>query len=71
MAESRLILIDGYNLIHRSPALRPGPDRSLRESREKLVNLLVFQLNLRRVREVLILTAAALAEIFAGGHNAV
>ena len=36
----RLIVIDGYNLVHRSPQLRPGPDRSLRESREKLVNLL-------------------------------
>lgn len=35
-----LIVIDGYNLIHRSPALRPGPGRSLREARQKLVNLL-------------------------------
>ena len=36
----RLIVIDGYNLVHRSPQLRPGPDRTLREAREKLVNLL-------------------------------
>jgi predicted RNA-binding protein with PIN domain len=36
----RLIIVDGYNLIHRAPLLRPGPERSLRESREKLVNLL-------------------------------
>jgi hypothetical protein len=36
----RLIVVDGYNLVHRSPQLRPGPDRTLRESREKLVNLL-------------------------------
>jgi predicted RNA-binding protein with PIN domain len=36
----RLIIVDGYNLIHRSAALRPGPERTLRQSREKLVNLL-------------------------------
>ena len=36
----RLIVLDGYNIVHRSPRLRPGPDRTLRESREKLVNLL-------------------------------
>lgn len=32
--------MDGYNLILRSPTLKPGPDRTLRESRDKLVNLL-------------------------------
>ena len=36
----RLVIVDGYNLIHRSAALRPGPERTLREAREKLVNLL-------------------------------
>jgi len=36
----RLIVLDGYNIVHRSPQLRPGPGRSLREAREKLVNLL-------------------------------
>jgi len=40
MATDRLILVDGYNLIHRSPQLKPGPDRTLGEAREKLVNLL-------------------------------
>lgn len=35
-----LIVVDGYNLIHRSPHLRPGPDRTLREARDKLTNLL-------------------------------
>ncbi|OGF17142.1 MAG: hypothetical protein A2W00_09005 [Candidatus Eisenbacteria bacterium RBG_16_71_46] len=39
MAE-RLIIVDGYNLILRSPALKPGEGRTLRESRDKLVNLL-------------------------------
>ena len=38
----RLIIVDGYNLIHRSAALRPGPDRTLRQAREKLVNLLTW-----------------------------
>jgi hypothetical protein len=36
----RLVIVDGYNVIHRSPLLRPGPERTLREAREKLVNLL-------------------------------
>ena len=36
----RIVLVDGYNLILRSPALRPGPERNLREARHKLVNLL-------------------------------
>jgi Predicted RNA-binding protein containing a PIN domain len=36
----RLVIVDGYNVIHRSPALKPGPERTLREAREKLLNLL-------------------------------
>ena len=36
----RLIVVDGYNLILRTPALRPGAPRTLRQSREKLINLL-------------------------------
>ncbi len=36
----RLIVVDGYNIILRTPQLKPGPGRSLRQSREKLVNLL-------------------------------
>ena len=38
--ESRLIVVDGYNLIHRTPALKPGPGRTLEEARQKLTNLL-------------------------------
>jgi len=38
----RLIIIDGYNLILRSPHLRPDHERTLRESREKLLNLLAW-----------------------------
>jgi predicted RNA-binding protein with PIN domain len=40
MGNERLIVIDGYNVILRAPHLRPGPDRTLREAREKLLNLL-------------------------------
>lgn len=40
MADPRLVIVDGYNLVLRSPTLRPGKDRTLRESRDKLVNLL-------------------------------
>jgi predicted RNA-binding protein with PIN domain len=36
----RLIIVDGYNLILRTPALRPGADRTLAQSRDKLENLL-------------------------------
>jgi predicted RNA-binding protein with PIN domain len=42
--QDRLIIVDGYNLIHRTPTLKPGPERTLRESREKLVNLLSWAL---------------------------
>ncbi len=38
----RLIVVDGYNLILRTPALKPGDARTLRQSREKLVNLLAW-----------------------------
>lgn len=36
----RLIIVDGYNVILRSPQLRPGKGRDLREARDKLVNML-------------------------------
>ena len=36
----RLIVVDGYNLILRTPQLKPDSTRTLRQSREKLVNLL-------------------------------
>jgi predicted RNA-binding protein with PIN domain len=38
----RLVVVDGYNVILRSPALRPGEGRTLRESRDKLLNLLAW-----------------------------
>ena len=40
VASDRLIVVDGYNLILRSPALKPTQGRTLRQARDKLVNLL-------------------------------
>ena len=40
----RLIIIDGYNLILRTPDLRPEGGRTLAESRQKLENLLAWML---------------------------
>lgn len=40
----RLIVVDGYNVILRTPQLKPGPTRTLRESRDKLINLLTWVL---------------------------
>jgi uncharacterized protein len=40
MATERLIIVDGYNVILRTPQLKPGERRTLREARAALVNLL-------------------------------
>ena len=50
----RLIIVDGYNVIHRTPQLRPGSGRDLRESREKLVNLLSWMMGGEHVRYVVV-----------------
>ena len=39
---ARLVVVDGYNLILRTPALRPGKGRTLRQARDKLLNLLAW-----------------------------
>ena len=54
----RLIILDGYNLILRAPQLRPGPDRTLRESRDKLVNLLAWMMGGEHVRYVVVFDGA-------------
>jgi len=56
--DSRLILIDGYNVILRSPRLRPGPDRTLRQSREKLLNLLAWMMGANQARFVVVFDGA-------------
>lgn len=40
----RLVVVDAYNLILRTPALKPGEGRTLRQSREKLLNLLAWSM---------------------------
>jgi len=54
MSETRLILVDGYNLILRSPSLKPGPDRTLREARAKLVNLLSWVVGTGEARFIVV-----------------
>lgn len=44
-----LVVLDGYNLILRTPALRPGEGRTLRQSRNKLLSLLAWAVD-HRVR---------------------
>ena len=58
MSEHRLILVDGYNLILRSPSLKPGPSRTLRESREKLVNLLAWAVGAAGTRFLVVFDGA-------------
>ena len=38
----RLVIVDGYNLILRTDALKPGPGRTLADARDKLENLLAW-----------------------------
>jgi predicted RNA-binding protein with PIN domain len=58
MALDRLIVVDGYNLILRSPQLKPGPDRTLRESREKLLNLLAWAVGTGEARFLVVFDGA-------------
>ena len=50
----RLVILDGYNVIHRTPQLRPGEGRTLRQSREKLVNLLSWVMGGEHVRYLVV-----------------
>jgi predicted RNA-binding protein with PIN domain len=52
--DPRLVIVDGYNLILRSPRLKPGPNRTLRESRDKLVNLLSWMMGANDVRYLVV-----------------
>lgn len=56
---ARLIVVDAYNVIHRSPALRPGPDRTLAESRRKLMNLLAWAFGSGEARFVAVFDGSA------------
>jgi len=58
MPEQHLIIVDGYNLVMRSPDLRPGPGRTLDEAREKLVNLLSWAIGSGEARFVVVFDGA-------------
>ncbi len=58
MADPRLVIVDGYNLVLRSPALRPGEGRTLRESRDKLVNLLSWVVGAGDARFIVVFDGA-------------
>ena len=56
--EGKLIFVDGYNVILRSPRLRPGEGRTLRESRDMLVNLLAWMMGANNARFVIVFDGA-------------
>ena len=60
MAE-RLIVIDGYNLILRTPELKPDSGRTLRESRQKLLNLLSWAFGVGEARFLVVFDGAEAA----------
>lgn len=53
-----MIVVDGYNLVLRAPALKPGPERTLREAREKLVNLLSWAVGSGDARFIVVFDGA-------------
>jgi predicted RNA-binding protein with PIN domain len=56
--DARLIIVDGYNLILRSPRLKPGPNRTLRESRGMLLNLLAWMMGANDARFIVVFDGA-------------
>lgn len=58
MDQPRLVIVDGYNLILRSSRLKPGPGRTLRESRAMLISLLSWMMGGNDVRFVVVFDGA-------------
>lgn len=52
--DARLIIVDGYNVILRSPRLKPGGTRTLRDSRDLLSNLLAWMMGANNVRFLIV-----------------
>jgi predicted RNA-binding protein with PIN domain len=50
----RIVIVDGYNLILRTPRLQPGDDRTLEESRDKLVNLLSWAMGADQAKFIVV-----------------
>jgi predicted RNA-binding protein with PIN domain len=59
-----LIVIDGYNLILRAPALKPEAGRSLHDSRKKLLNLLAWAIGSGEAQFLVVFDGAQ-----GGGHD--
>ena len=57
-SQPRLVILDGYNLILRSSRLKPGPGRTLRESRAMLISLLSWMMGGNDVRFVVVFDGA-------------
>jgi len=57
--QPKLIIVDGYNVILRSDRLKPGPGRTLRESRAKLINLLAWMMGGNDVRFLVVFDGSA------------
>src|SRR5215472_11011005 len=57
-AVERTIVIDGYNLILRSPAFRPDDKRDLAMARDKLVNLLSWAVGRGEVSFIVVFDGA-------------
>jgi len=57
-ATPRTIVIDGYNLILRSPAFRPDDRRDLAAARDKLVNLLSWAVGSGEARFIVVFDGA-------------
>jgi predicted RNA-binding protein with PIN domain len=71
MSGDHLIVVDGYNLIHRSPELRPGPERTLQEAREKVVNLLSWAVGAGDARFLVVFDGAEGSDADMGGNGRV
>jgi predicted RNA-binding protein with PIN domain len=54
----RLIVVDGYNLILRTPQLKPDATRTLRQSRDKLINLLSWGIGAGEARFLVVFDGA-------------
>ncbi len=54
VAQERLIVVDGYNLILRTPQLRPEAGRSMHDARKKLLNLLAWTVGGREARFIVV-----------------
>src|SRR5262249_58818281 len=56
--QPRLVIVDGYNVVLRSERLKPGGGRSLREARDKLLNLLEWMMGGNDVRFLVVFDGA-------------